>query len=370
MILLGISLQFLAMLRFRHLQVIASIILLSFAVLPGCPANAQEKLEPICVRGEYAEVIEKFKHLPVEAQQDPANCYVAAYAYMRRRQFLEAEPLVKIAQRGGFHGYAGWTSTEELFSRIVTLKQLCPPLNTWTSSGHARFDVYGPDDEWCQSIYSELPTYIARAREAFGDPLPSVSFYLFNDRAIYEAFYKELFETGEQKSWQAGTGNFNVVVFCKYLKDGSVFGASDLNFRRGAVLHELGHALSGTICGDCYYKDVPNWLDEGLADMVARPYLKKLFADSPWLIAKTAGIKRAPTYEQMCRELYLDPKPRYALARLFTARLMDRLDVGAIGRIVRSARTDGDNFEAAVQEVTGADPAQAYRQAAQDLWKR
>lgn len=155
------------------------------------------------------------------------------------------------------------------------------------------------------------------------------------------------------RGWQDGTGDSNVVVFCELNSDGR---PRSLQEAGGDVLHEYGHCLCNTIFGDNYLDRVPQWFDEGAADAIARPYYDRLFEYSVRRIKdEVANGRPAPTYKQMCSEVYNDPQLRYVYARLMMQELLAGRPLSTLQLILNKAR-ETQNFDLAIKQVTGTDP--------------
>jgi hypothetical protein len=212
--------------------------------------------------------------------------------------------------------------------------------------------VFADDTPWIRAVLKALPDYVSRAREVFGKDLPPIDFYLFRSRQDYTLFYRALFGVEIPTAWQNGTGNSNVVTFCQEDREGKPLNAPGSPQGLGDVLHEYGHALLHSTYGDSYLRRVPQWLDEGLSDFVARAYYKKLFEASGEELRRSLARGPAPSYEDLCRRLYeRDPYVRYAMARFMVEELLKEKEPGVIRDILRRARPDGD-FEKAIFDAT------------------
>lgn len=177
-----------------------------------------------------------------------------------------------------------------------------------------------------------------------------------------------MFETSaEHRWWNNGTGVSNVVVFSERDKDGkwSFFPGTARSY--GDVMHEYGHALCDTIYGDNYLDHVPEWLNEGMADAVARPYYGELFLSADALMRNFAQKNKPPDYEGLCHRLYASPDVGYAFGRLMVENLLAG-DVRRIATIVSDSRAAQD-FEKGIKSATGRSGRDAYDAVVKKYWK-
>ncbi|HEY9868290.1 MAG TPA: hypothetical protein V6D08_03930, partial [Candidatus Obscuribacterales bacterium] len=322
-----------------------------------------------CSRGRFSAAIKSFYRLSPSEKRNAEICYAAGYAWMRLHRPDVAKGLLILAVSQGFEGYRGWESAGDLLSRISQMEKFAPPhLRTFCDQGNSKIRVYGRQTSWSQPVLLAMPQFVTRAKEIFGEDCPAINFYFFEAREHFENFYSAMFGTRTQKWWHDGTGSFNVVVYCERRRDGAIAGTPGAARTIGNVLHEYGHALCSTYYGDGYLKAVPNWLNEGLADAVAYPFYGELFSQSRKLLSvqERKGLP-APSYKQMCRELYEDPDVRYTFARLMVEELLAN-EPSRIKRILKEARRAG-SFERALKTVTGFEGRYWYRRIAARYWK-
>jgi hypothetical protein len=263
------------------------------------------------------------------------------------------------------------TAVVLLLDRARTIKQLSPPLYREYKDGTGGITVYGRTDEWLKSVYDVLPEMVQRGRAAFGSSTPHISFYMFDQPANYMQFFKAV-SGSTPRDHQAGTGMANMVLFCQFEPDGRVCGPDDLTWRRGCVLHEYGHALCNTVYGDSYVRDIPPWLNEGLADLLAKPLFGVHFAKEPADKAREFAHKgeSPPTYDQLCHQFYEHGDKGYILAKLMIARLFAKSDISAMGRLIARAREKHGDFEAAIRDVFGVEPKAIYDETVATCWKK
>ncbi len=333
-----------------------------------CPDTL--KLLALCSAGSDALVIDSYTQLPSDLKHERHNCYLTGCAYMRRHEFSKAKPLLYSAVESGFLGYPGWESAEELLGRIKSIERLCPPLLHNYSLGNSSSTVFAYNTPWVGSICLEMPKFLERAKIAFGDPVPLISFYFFKQRSDFNQFYTNVFNYKRGRAWQNGTGSFNVVLFCERDRTEHIVGEAIPNWNIGCVMHEYCHALCGTIYGDAYYRKVPQWFDEGLADAFARKYLTYTYSTSDITLKKIAREKRPPSYDTLCHAMYDDdPDLAYTLARLMVAQIIPDNRIDTAGRILKKAKENDGNFELAIEQITGSKPRTLYNNVIHSYWK-
>jgi hypothetical protein len=312
-------------------------------------------------KGRHRAAIRIFEGQPELLKSDPKAQYLAGHAWVRLHRPELAKPLLTAAVSGGFTGYPGWESADALLKRIDWIERLRPPPAKGLSEDERlkSLRVFADDTPWIQEVVKTLPDYVRRAREVFGDDLPQIDFYLFRSRVTYKDFYKSLFGVDIPTAWQNGTGNSNVVVFCQEDREGKPVNAPGSPRGLGDVLHEYNHALLHTLYGDHYLRQVPQWLDEGLSDYLARAYYKELFDSSGALIRRhLAKAAAAPSTEDLSRRLYeRDPSLNYAMARFMVDELLKDREPAVIREILKRARPEGD-FEKALVEAGGVRPSE------------
>lgn len=303
-------------------------------------------------KGRHREVLRLLSEKPELLDSDARARYLAGHAWMR----LHRPDLAKPHLGGDFEGYPGWETRGSLLERIAVVEQLRPPARTAGIPSSLR--VFADDTPWIREVLRSIPDFSRRAQEVFGPDLPTIDLYLFQSRDRYVRFYRAMFGVEVSTWWQNGTGDSNVVVFCQEDRQGRPIGPPGAPRGLGDVLHEYGHALLNTLYGDRYLRQVPQWLDEGFADFVARPYYEELFETSGAAIRKFLAKSPAPGVEDLSRRLYQrDSFVRYGIARFMVEEMTKGRETGVVRDLLRRAATDGD-FEAAVRGTTGSDPAE------------
>ncbi|MBX9694476.1 MAG: hypothetical protein K2Z81_18965 [Cyanobacteria bacterium] len=319
---------------------------------------------------QYSLVSSKYKELPLSQKKDPALCYKVGYSLMRIHEFAAAEAPLRSAIAGGVSGFPSYPAASELLSRIEELKRLRPPcFQERISKSPLPFTIRARSTEWLKSVESEFPNYATRAREIFGDQLPPVSIYIFDDRNEYFRFFKAMFECDPAEG-QDATGMSNVVVACETTKEGRDLGFQRINWRRGVILHEYCHALCSTIYGDGFSKKVPQWFDEGVADTVADPYYHALFRWYRNKLATAGKTTLPPTYESLKKNMQEDREIRYALAHEMILELVQKRDCSLLKDILLQARKYDGDFETAIEIVTGIPARRAYERVVARYWGR
>jgi hypothetical protein len=311
-------------------------------------------------KGRHRAVIRIVEEHPDLLKSDPKAQYLAGHSWVRLHRPELAKPLLTAAVKGGFAGYPGWESADALLRRIEWVGKLRPPPAKGLPEDERlkSLRVFADDTPWIREVLRALPEYVRRAGEVFGEDLPQIDVYLFRSRLNYKDFYKSLFGVDIPTSWQNGTGNSNVVVFCQEDREGKPVHAPGSPRALGDVLHEYNHALVHTLYGDNYLRQVPQWLDEGLSDFLARAYYKELFDSSAVLLRRHFAKSPAPSAEDLSRRLYeRDPNLNYAMARFMVEELLKDRDPGVIREILKRARPEG-NFDQAIVDAAGINPSE------------
>lgn len=344
--------------RFRWL--LAALLLGAAASAPAQQRRPLERMLDASGAGLHNEVARIFAESPNAVRSDPEAQYVAAYALLRLHRPSEARRLLDAAVAAGFPGYEGWDPAQKLLERTRDFARLRPPLALELKGNDGKVVVraYAPSNDWAQGILKTLPSFLGRIQAALGQDVPPLELYLLSSRREYDVFYKALFGVDVPTAWQDGTGNTNVVTFCEQDRDGKALPRNA--FFMGNVLHEFGHALFNTYYGDGYLDTVPNWLDEGMADELAREYYDELFASSHEILQEHLRSKPPLSYEQISRDMYAkDPDVGYAVGRLMVRDLLTGAKPRALRKILETARTKG--WDAAIFEATGKKPKDAYQ---------
>ncbi len=323
---------------------------------PRIPEQASDPVGMVAAefsKGNHRVALRLLSERPDLPDTDARARYLAGYAWMRLHRPDAAKSFLDAC--GDFAGYPGWETTSGLLRRIEAVERLRPP--AVDGGGIPGIRIFADETPWIREVVKSLPAFVDRARAVLGEDLPPVDFYLFRAREQYERFYKALFGVEVATAWQNGTGDSNVVVFCQEDREGRILGRPGALRGLGDVLHEYTHSLLNSFYGDRYLRHVPQWLDEGLSDFVARPYYGELFESSAVAIRKFLAKSVPPAYEDLCRRLYeRDSFVRYGMARFMVEELMKSRETKVIRDILRRAAPPGD-FDQAILGATGAIPA-------------
>ncbi len=317
---------------------------------------------------DFERVIEDYGQLPEEKKNDPEVCYRLGYSYLCRNQFLKAEPFVQAAVLAHCENILYVPPPPELAERIRRLKYFLPPLYKAYRHDGLEFTVYGRPTDWIKSVCKEMPTFMRRSVRAFGRNASNLDFYFFEKRDDYDRFASLLFQRKIPDEQQNGTGNIGVVLFCQEDGRGSPVAATNPQERRFYVLHEVGHALCHTAFGGAFLDHVPQWLNEGVADLLAGPFNDDLEERFNGVLRRSAGKGTPPTYYEMCNRLYEDPSVRYAVSGLMVLSVFKKQDLSAIGKVILDARAHRGDFESAIRTVTGVSPHAAYHEVIDTFW--
>lgn len=334
-------------------------LLLSTALLLSLAPERQDAVKEAGAessKGRHRAVLKILEENPELLKSSPQAQYLAGFSWVRLHRPELAKPLLTAATEAGFNGYPGWETAKALLERVAVVERLRPPPAKGLPEDERlkSVRVFADDTPWIQEVLKALPDDVTRAREVFGKELPQIDIYLFQSRLDYNKFYKALFGVDIPTSWQNGTGNANIVTFCQADREGKAVNPPGSPRALGDVLHEYSHALLNTIYGDGYLRQVPQWLDEGFSDFVAKEHYAELFDSSAAHLRRNLSKSLAPTLEELSRRLYeVDPVVRYAMARFMVEEMLKAKKPGLIRDLLQRARPDGD-FEKAILEATGS----------------
>jgi len=337
-----------------------AILILFFKFTPAAHAENLNRVFDLMAKNKYNAALNLLRkeHPTLDAEGE----YLEGYCLMRIHQMAEAKPHFQKSVQLGYTPYPGWTPTKNFLDRIDRFEHLRP-----VKQPNACIDIFAANSNWTNPILKELPKFSERARMIFGT-VPKITFYILAQRRDFSTFFSDMFEvSAEKRWWNNGTGVSNVVVFSELDKDGkwSYYPGTARSY--GDVLHEYGHALCDTIYGDNYLDHVPEWLNEGMADAVARPYYDELFLATDRLVRNFAKKNKPPDYEGLCHRLYASPDIGYAFGRLMVENLLAG-DVQRIGTIVSDSRQAQD-FEKGIKSATGRSGKDAYDAVVKKYWK-
>ncbi len=330
-------------------------------------SSSLEPLQTSLYKAHYAIAIEQYARLPDVERSSPEASYIKGYALLQRHQFEQARPYLEAAHRGSYEGFGGnWPSPAVLLQSVNYLQRSRPPFVCDYLDGRAvAVRLYAKPTPWTKHVSAAIPRFIERAESIFGKDLPTISFYFFDNYADFGHFFESLFSQSIVHMWQDGTGNTNVVTFCETSKDGTRH-APGSDWSLACVLHEYGHALCTTYFGDDYLRIVPNWLNEGMADGIALPYMQPSIESAERQLKQRAEKQGPPSYEDLCTGLYRDPESGYAFARLMCLELLKGKDPSVIRTYLAQAKANG--FEPALISTFGVRGSDVYRSVARRFW--
>lgn len=318
----------------------------------------------------YVAVINDYKELSAKDKALPRICYDIGFSRLRKHDFVNAEAPLRSAIARGFKAYDGYPAPATLLARVEKLKRLCPPLKTDIINGSVRIKVYAREMPWLLSVSPELPKFLEAAKRAFGDSTPPITFYFFDKYSDYHEFFLALFDVDGARDKQLGTGDYNVVLFTAKDDKNEESGKANIKYKHGCILHEYGHALCNTVYGDNYLDKIPDWLDEGLADELARPYLSpQHFAYYKKHLAEISVKEPPPSLEAMTTTMYENSDDRYPFAHEMTEHMLEERGTSLFRPLVTKARELDGDWAAAIKDVTGKSVESIYDQTVSDFWK-
>ncbi len=354
--------------RIRLLQGAASAFLVCTALLlPAAEAQNQQltKMREDYFSGAFGQVLIDYANLPSDLRDAPQASFFVGQSYLRRHDIEHAEEFLRKAQSAGL-AKPQQERTEAALTRIATLKQLRPPFFHDYALDNFKIRVFARDTPWSRNLTKQIPTFLARAKEGFGNANAFVSFYLFEDHPSYDRFF-DSWTVDPQSILHRGTGAMQIVMYCRYYPTGKEVGANDINDLHFRVLHEYSHALCHTTYGDKFR--MPQWLNEGMADYFGWKYKPNGPAIAREKLQQMAAQKPARTYEDLSTRLHDDNELGYVVGDVMVSELMSGKPLSIYGQIIDAARSHGGNFDLAVQQLTGKDPRAVYAQLVKTYWK-
>lgn len=319
----------------------------------------------------YRDVAEMYRKLPENERTDPELNYMAGFALMRQHDFVAAEAPLRTAINGHFSAYPKFPTAQELLNNVEVLIRMRPPLYELKDGEKLPFKIYARQTEWLQSMESEFPYYVERAKMLFGDTLPPITFYLFDNRTDFQECYFLLSHYHVANDSNA-TGLSNIVILCEVTAAGTSLGSNNsINHRKGVVLHEYCHSLCSTVFGDKFRSSVPHWFDEATADKLAEPYYINVKTDDEERLMRAAQAGPAPTYLTMTNNTRSAKRITYPIARQMLLEIIgtNNDSLQTIKRIIAKAIELDWNFNKAIEVVTGIPPENAYKKVIKRYWK-
>jgi hypothetical protein len=315
--------------------------------------------------GEFEHLVSTFPSLPADLRDNPLVYFWVGQSYLRLHDIEHAQEFLLKAENNNLP-QAQHERAQQALRRINTLKQLRPPFyHDYKLDGFA-IRIFARDSPWTKNLTQQMPTFLNRAKEAFGSSNAYIAFYLFEDRSSYDKFF-ESWTLEPQGSQHRGTGGTHIVMFCRYYPTGKQVGENDIDDLYFRVLHEYSHALCNTIYGDKF--NMPQWLNEGMADYFGWKYKAKGVEEARQRLQRLASQKPARTYDDVTARFHDDTDTGYAIGDVMASELFQGKRLSIFSQIISSARSSGGNFDMALQQTTGRDPRAMYAQLVKTYWK-
>ena len=347
---------------------ISALVSLS-GLLSSPPAQGQDNqltaIRDQFFKGEYAQAISMYSQLPSDLRESPLVKLWVGQSYFKTNDFEHAREFLERANAGNLPAPQK-ERAEAVLHRLEKIKQVCPPVyHDYTLDGYT-IRIYAKDSAWTKLLAAQMPTFLARAKEAFGNSNAFIAMYLCEDRSAYDNFF-EAFTSGPPGKEHRGTGVNHMVLFCRYYPTGAEVGANDVNDLYFRVLHEYSHALCATLYGE-HFK-MPAYLNEGMADYFGWKYKPEGAEQAKVRLKKIALTRRAFTSEELLHDFRNDNELGYATGDVMVTLMFANKPISIYGQIIQLARSSNGNFEYALQQVTGTDSEKLYPQIVRAYWK-
>lgn len=362
-----------------RLQVVAALLLFGIVGLNHASSGQSRQLDNrlpqsqqlsrirhYYVDGQFQKVLAEYPGLPADLHDNPQVYFYVGQSYLRERDIEHAEEFLLKSDKKGLSKQQAERATAAL-ARIAILKQLRPPILSEHALDGYRIRVFARDTPWSRNLIKQMPVFLARAKEAFGNENCFVNFYLFEDHPSYDRFFDSW--TGEPKNeLHRGTGCMHTVLYCRYFPSGREVGIGNINDLYFRVLHEYGHALCNTLYGDRFR--MPQWLDEGMADYFGWRFKPNGAELSSKKLQGIAERTPAVTLESLSKRLHEDNELGYAVSDVLVTRLFQDKPISIYRQIIEKARASDPNFNDVVMQVTGRDPQLVYEQILKAYWSK
>ena len=334
-----------------------TLLLFSTSPVAYCQNQQIKNIREAYFQCAFDQVLSEYSHLTQEQRNNAQAYFFVGQSYLRRHDIENAEDYLKKAQVSGL-SREQQDRTSAALARIAVLKNLRPPFFHDYNLGNFKIRVFARDSAWSRNLSKQFPDFLLRAREAFGnDNFANVSFYLFEDRASYDKFFDSW--TVEPKNiLHRGTGGMQIVMYCRYYPTGKEVGANDINDLYFRVLHEYSHALCNTTYGDRFH--MPQWLNEGMADYFGWKYKADGITQAREKLRQLGSQRMPGTYEAMCSQPQQDADLKYLIGDVMVSEIFANKPLSIYGQLIKTARANGGNFEAAIQNLTGQNPRDVY----------
>jgi hypothetical protein len=176
------------MLRSKLCWQLSLILLMVASVQAAVFASNLQDVSSAWSEGRFGAAISAFDQLPASEQSMPRATFIAGASYFRRHDFQRAKPLLQRAASGKLPPQQAQT-TRTILAHIQTLEQLCPPFQKSYRNGGFTINFYAKKNSWSDSLAAQMPQFLRRAGEAFGNERAEVNFYLFDERSPYDEFF-------------------------------------------------------------------------------------------------------------------------------------------------------------------------------------
>ena len=319
-------------------------------------------------KGEYARAISMYSKLPSDLRDSPLVKLWVGQSYFRTHDFEHARELMQKADEGNLQPAQKQRAQNVLSNNSIRSSRFAHPFSTTIHLMAIQFGFMQKTQRGTKSLATQMPTFLARAKEAFGNSNAFIAMYFCEDRDEYNNFFETLSSAQRPgKETPRVQGLDHMVLFCRYFPNGAEIGQNDKNDLYFRVLHEYSHALCNTIYGD-HFK-MPQWLNEGMADYFGWKYKPNGGNLAKVRLQKVASMRRAMTYEELSNDLYKDGEMGYAAGDVMVDTLFANKPISLYAQIIQSARSSNGNFDYAVRQVTGHDPKETYSQTVRAYWK-
>jgi hypothetical protein len=336
----------------------------------GLPARSQG--DPVATirdqffKEEFNKVLATYSQLPSDEREIPLVCFFAGQSYFRNHDIEHADELLNKAVSGTLSAPQR-ERAEAALSKLKTLKELRPPMyHDYTLEGYT-IRIFAKDTPWAKSIAAQMPTFLARAKEGFGNANAYIAFYLFEDRQSYDRFFGAWESSNPEVTVHRGTGGRHIVMFCRYFPEGTEIGGKDVNDLYCRILHEYSHALCNTVYGDNF--KMPPLFNEGMADYFGWKYKPQGAEIASKRLQAIAAKRAAMPYAVILKSFHDDNYYGYTIADVLINDLLHKQPLSVYGRIIDLARSSNSNFEYALQQVSGLEPRSEYNRIVGAYWK-
>lgn len=348
-------------------------LLLALAVpVSAAMRDLELRMQDAATHERYQEASRIYESIEKKGNANVESEYWAGITYMHLNLFDRARAAFQAARQPGWEPRPDWPQPQEFSERLDALSRFAPPRLASAEEGLAVFA--STPTAWTGPVLNAVPAFEAVGRGIFGKSLPDINFYLFADRAAYRRFFEAAFGQTFATSWQDGTGNTHIVLYCETASRPAGDGETV-----GNVLHEFGHAWLNSYFRINFDKDYlafpyrAPYADEGLADYVATLWDKDHMGRRVDWVRRYKAAKgiEAPRFEDLKAydDFYKtgDIELHYWLSALLINRLLGPKGASKIPDYLQALAKTGDATKA-LAKVSGLDPAREYQALVKELW--